>query len=98
MFKPPEWRGEGEMIEKPVEELADIRNKIAAAERGIDLANQLNDMDRLASMMAKLQELRAKEQEIEHRMNEAAANASAFDQATSREQLSRQSDQERKIA
>lgn len=98
MFKPTEFRGEGEMLEKPADELADVRNKIAAAERGVDLANQLNDMERLAQMMAKLQELRAEEQAIQHRLNEEAANASAFDEATSREQISRQSDQDRKIA
>jgi hypothetical protein len=35
--------------------LKDLRTKIEAAERGIALAEKLNDMDRLGELMAKLQ-------------------------------------------
>lgn len=81
--------------QESVKELQEVRKKVASAERGVELANTLNDMERLAQMMENLQKLREEEQKIQNKLNEQAANVSAFDEATSREQISKQ---ERKVA
>lgn len=90
----PEMARVSESPNMPIAELEEVRKKIASAERGIELANTLNDMERMAKMMENLQKFRAEEQAIQNRLNEVAANASAFDEATSREQIFKQEEKQ----